>query len=37
MIAGFSFGIKTPFYVPIRNKKVRISVRHFPINLYAPN
>jgi len=29
MIAGFSFGAKTPFYAPNHYKNVRISVRHF--------
>jgi hypothetical protein len=37
MIAGFSFDAKTPFYAPISNKKVRISVRQFPIIGNAPN
>jgi hypothetical protein len=37
MIAGFCFDAKPPFYASISNKKVRISVRHFTVNPYAPN
>jgi hypothetical protein len=37
MIAGFCLGAKPSFYAPIRSKKVRISVRHFIVNPYAPN
>lgn len=36
MIAGFCFGAKLPFYAPISNKKVRISVRQFLVIPYAP-